>query len=188
MTNMPGALYRTRLPLLRMLLWGGATTLFLIPVVAKLIGGDGMLWTGSDFIFAGVGIGIAAALVDLGLRKAQTFAYAVGCGIAVGICFLTIWANGAVGIVGNEDNRANAAFYGVVLFAAATTAIAAAFARARARAPAMARAMTANAIAQASAGVIVAVLGYLTPVFTPLMCLLWLAAAALFRKAGREVA
>lgn len=184
MSNIETVTFQTKRPQLRLILWGGAIALYLIPVVAKLTGGDAMLWTTGDFVFAAIGILVATAIVDLGIRKAPDFPYAVASAIAVGICFLTIWANGAVGIVGNEDNPANAAFFGVVLFAAVVAAFAAALANGRP--DAMAKAMTACAFAQISAGVIVAVMGYLTPVFTPLMAVLWLLSAALFRKAGRD--
>jgi hypothetical protein len=184
MSNIETVTFQTKRPQLRLILWGGAIALYLIPVVAKLIGGDAMLWTASDFVFAAIGILVATAVVDLGIRKAPDFPYAVASAIAVGICFLTIWANGAVGIVGNEDNPVNAAFYGVVLFAAVLAVSTATLTHGRP--DAMAKAMTACAIAQVSAGVIVAAMGYLTPVFTPLMAGLWLLSAALFRKAGRN--
>ncbi len=180
MSNTEAFTFQNKRPLLRTILWGGAVTLFLIPVVAKMIGGEAMLWTGGDFVFAAVGILIATALVDLGLRKAPDFPYAVASAIAVGICFLTIWANAAVGIAGDEDNPANAAFYSIVLFAALAAAVA------RGRPGAMAKAMTACAIAQLGAGVVVAVMGYLTPIFTLFMGGLWLLSASLFREAARN--
>ncbi len=180
------ARYPTLMPRLRMLVWGGAAILFALPVVAMAVGAEGFLWTTGDFVFAALAIGTAAAVLDLGVRKASALPYAIASAIAVGICFLTLWINAAVGIVGSEDNDANAAFYGVVLFAGIVAAITVTVTRGRPIA--MAKAMSACAIAQVSAGVLVAILGYFTPVFTPLMTMLWLASAALFRKAGREVA
>lgn len=184
MSNIQIPHYATLMPRLRMLVWGGAAVLFSIPVVAQIVKAEGFLWTIGDFVTAGVAILIAATVIDLGIRKADTMPYAIASAIAVGICFLTFWANGAVGIVGNENNDANAAFYGVILFAILASAFAIALRRG---APgAMARAMVACAIAQVVAGIIVALLGYFTLIFTGFMTGMWLLSAVLYRRAGVE--
>lgn len=184
MSNNQIARYATLMPRLRVLVWSGAAVLFAIPIIANAVGAEGFFWTIGDFVLAVLVIGTAAAVLDLGIRKANALPYAFASAIAVGICFLTFWINAAVGIVGTEDNDANAAFYGVVLFAILAAGLAIALRRG---APdAMARAMVASAIAQVSAGFIVALLGYFAMIFTSVAALLWLLSAALYRRAGAK--
>ncbi len=185
MSNIQIPHYATLMPRLRMLLWGGAAVLFSIPVVAQIVEAEGFLWTIGDFVTAGVAILIAATVIDFGIRKADTMPYAIASAIAVGICFLTFWANGAVGIVGNEETMtpmprftaSSCSRYSPPRFAIAL----------RRGAPgAMARAMVACAIAQVVAGIIVALLGYFTLIFTGFMTGMWLLSAVLYRRAGRR--
>lgn len=182
MSNTQIARYATLMPRLRLLVWAGAAVLFTIPIIAKAVGAEGFLWTIGDFVVAALAIGIAALVLDFGIRKANALPYVFASAIAVGICFLTFWVNAAVGIVGNEDNDANAAFYGVVLFAMLAAVIA--IAMRRGEPDAMARAMVACAIAQVVAGVVVAMLGYFAMIFTGMAALLWLLSATLYRRAG----
>jgi len=184
MSNTQIARYATLMPRLRIALWSGAALLFTIPVVASLIGPEGFEWTIGDFVFAAVAIGIAAAVLDFAVRKATALPYAFASAIAVGICFMTFWINAAVGIVGREDNDANAAFYGVVLFAIVAAGLAGVVKRGAPEA--MARAMVACAIAQVAAGLIVATLGYFALIFTGVCVVLWLLSAALYRRAPSE--
>jgi hypothetical protein len=120
-----------------------ATALLLsIPLMAKLFT-DEMGWDLFDFVvmgalIAGVGLTYEAAR---GMSDSLTYRAAVGIGLAG--AFLLVWVNGAVGIIGSEDNAANAMYFGVIAVAFFGTLLA------RFRPRAMARVMFATAFAQA---------------------------------------
>lgn len=173
----------------KMAVWAAATAIILlVPSVAMQVT-DEVNWTGFDFAFAGVlmfGVGVA---YELAARKTGNSAYRAGVGVALAAAFLLVWMNGAVGIVGSEDNPANL-MYGGVLAVGIIGAVIAHF-----RADGMARAMIVTAFAQALVAVIALITGSgstgsawsldvlgLTGFFTAL----WLIAAWLFRKAAQE--
>jgi hypothetical protein len=82
--------------------------LLLIPVIGK------WPWTSFDFVFAGVllfGTGLAYILIA---SRAKSTQYRFAVGISVVTALLLVWINGAVGIIGSEDNPANL-LYGAVL-------------------------------------------------------------------------
>jgi hypothetical protein len=163
----------------RKLMWSGALFLLLLPAVAMRFTNE-VHWTGSDFAFAAVLLFGAAGLVELAARSHASRAYRSGIVAAVGVSFLTIWANGAVGMIGNEDNPYNLWFIGVIALAL-TGAIAARF-----RAGGMARAMIAAAAAQAIAAGIGMSMDPRGGIFSALFVLPWLLSAALFSSAARE--
>ena len=160
------------------LVWLGAGGLLLVPLLAMQFT-DEVQWTGFDFLVMGVILGTACALWELATRASGNAAYRLGAGIAIVSGFLVTWINLAVGIIGNEDNLANLAFFGVLLVAA-IGAVAA-----RLRANGMAAAMLATAIAQALVGGYAWVLGSPEGVgLSAFFTLAWLSAAALFRNAA----
>lgn len=122
--------------------------------------------------------------------KSGRIAYRFGAAVALAASFLEIWINLAVGIVGREDNPVNQGFYLVVAAAAACAFTA------KLRADGMARAMLAVAALQALLALAVATapstardeqmgaLGVLA--LSGLFVLLWLLAAALFHRSGRQ--
>ena len=114
------------------------------------------------------------------MRVARSHHYVFGAAIAVGAAFLTTWINLAVGIIGNEHNPVNMAFFAVPLVAL----IGASLAR---LAPAgMARAMIAAAIVQAGTCVLAFLEGEIVAVvFTGVMMAMWLLSAGLFERAVR---
>lgn len=88
--------------------------LLLIPLVAMQFTEE-VVWTLSDFIFAGTllfGTGLTYILVT---RKSVKIAYRIAVGIALFSGLFLIWANGAVGIIGSENNPVNLLFYGVFM-------------------------------------------------------------------------
>ncbi len=92
--------------------------LLLVPLSAKLLT-DEMAWTLSDFIFAGVLIfstGLTYILVTrvLAPRMGDSIVYRVAVGFALFTGLFLIWVNGAVGIIGSEDNTINALYFGVI--------------------------------------------------------------------------
>lgn len=176
--------------ILRMLCWGGAAGLWLLPVAAAQFA-PGMDWTLFDFVVWGVMLLIAAGVCELALRATGDLAYRAGVVVAVGAAFLLIWVNLAVGIIGSEDNPANLMFFGV-LAAGVIAAFAADF-----RARGMARALLAMAALQTLAGATALAAGWgaggenwpqVIFVMTGFFGGLWLLSAWLFRKAARTPA
>ena len=86
-----------------------------------------------------IGVGVA---VDLAFRMANEAAYPAAIVLALGSVLLLAWVNGAVGIIGSEDNDANLMYF-VVLAVGAIGAIIARF-----KPAGMARALFATALAQ----------------------------------------
>lgn len=147
-----------------------------------------MNWTLSDFAFAVVLVASVVTLFTLAARRSRSVAYRAAVGLALAAAFVLVWVNGAVGIIGNEDNDANAMFYGVLGMAIAGSVIA------RGRPRGMARAMGATALTQVLVGVIALAAdagdgGALWPrdllFATAFFAGLWLASAWLFHQAAQ---
>lgn len=86
--------------------------ILLIPLIAMQFTNE-VVWTLSDFIFAGTmifGTGLAYKLIT---RNSEKMDYRIAFGLACAAGFLLVWANGAVGIIGSEANPINAWYYGV---------------------------------------------------------------------------
>ena len=163
----------------RWLVWGGAAGLLLLPLVAMQFTAE-VNWDGFDFLVMGAMLLTVCVLYEVAAHLARNNAYMVAAGIAVGGAFLTVWANGAVGIIGNEDNPANVIFFWVlaVEFAGAALVLL--------RARPMAWVMVITAVAQFGVCVYAWLAGFgHVWVFTGVMCALWLASARLFREAAR---
>lgn len=171
----------------RVLGWGLAVAVILAPLVAMQLGAPGVVWTLSDFIFAIVLIGGVGLLFELAVRASGSWAYRSACALALATGFLLIWINGAVGIIGNEDNHANFVFLVIILMAVAGAVVA------RGKAELMARAMAVAGSAQALVGIAVFAFndGAEAPGRLGLLILIeafaamWLGSAWLFRRAAR---
>ena len=91
-----------------------ATAFFLlVPLLAKQFNPE-MAWTLFDFAAAGTllfGAGLAYVLVA---RIGGSNAYRLAVGVAVGVALLLVWANLAVGLIGNENDPANLLYGGVL--------------------------------------------------------------------------
>ncbi len=164
----------------RMIAWGIAGLLLLLPLVAMQFTNQ-VAWELGDFVIFGTMLGTAGLVLEVAYRKAGTSAYRAGVGLAVLAAFLLFWINGAVGIIGSDDNPANQMFTGVI-----AVAVVGAF-LSRFKPMGMAVAMAAAAGAQVLAFVIALALGWgfigpITLVFTAL----WLGSAQLFRRAAKE--
>jgi len=172
MTNDP--VWRT----LRWVVWGGAALLLLAPLVAMRFTRE-VDWSPVDFLVMGTLLALVGGAYELAVRVARTHVYVIAFGVAVGTAFLTIWANLAVGIVGEPAEPINRIYFGVVAVAVLGAALA------RLRPAGMARAMLATAIAQA-AGSLVGLFadGVTVFVLTAAFAVLWLVSAALFRRAA----
>lgn len=174
----------------RLIVWGGAALLLLLPLVAMQFTAE-MNWDETDFIVFGAMLVVACGTYELAARATGNSAYRAAVGVAVLAAFILVWMNLAVGIIGSEDNPANLMYGGVLAVAIGGAAVA------RFRPHGMARALMATALAQTLVGVIAlaARLGSTAPSFpraiivlTGFFAALWLLSAWLFRKAGREQA
>jgi hypothetical protein len=165
--------------------WAAGAFMLLLALVAKQFIGevswvDNLAQTGAMFI----GVGIA---VELASRKTGEAAYRAAVGLAIGSALLLGWVNGAVGIIGSEDNEANL-MYGGVLVVGAIGAIIARF-----KPEGMARALFATALAQTLVAVIALVGRLGSPHSGPLEIVtingffvaLFVGSAVLFWKAAR---
>jgi hypothetical protein len=115
--------------------------LLMIPLVAMQFTKE-VNWTAFDFLVMGAllfGTGLAFVLVA---RQMNHKAYRAGVGVGVAAGLLLIWINGAVGIIGSENNPAHLLYGGVL----AVGLIGAALSRFRARG--MMWALFATALAQ----------------------------------------
>ena len=159
--------------------WGTAALILLLPLVAMQFTRE-VNWTVGDFIFAGLLIGCTGLAFELTVRASSNAAYRAAVGVALAAAFLTIWANGAVGMIGDEGNPYNLLFLGVIGLALAGNVAA------RFRPAGMALAMAVAAIAQLA----VAVGGLPTDVRGGILSAMfagpWLLSAALLRKAARD--
>ena len=166
---------------LRPLVWGGAACLLLAPAVAMWLGAEGVHWTGGDFLVMALLLGAAGGLFELGLRLDRRFSYRAGFWLATLAGFLTVWANLAVGMLGDEGHPANLLFAAVLALAVVGGFVA------RGRAAGMAKAMLAAGIAQLLIAAAALPMGFapLETTLTALFALPWLAAAGLFAMAAR---
>jgi len=165
--------------------WTAAAIILLLPMVAMQLT-DEVLWDVTDFIVFGAllaGVGITFELVVKKTGKtANSTDFRFGVGLALLATFLLFWVNGAVGIIGSEENDVNLMYYGVP----AVGLIGALIARFESRG--MARAMITAAGTQLLAFVIALVAGWgFTGPITVFFCALWIGSASLFWRAGREV-
>jgi hypothetical protein len=163
----------------RIAFWGAAALLLLLPAVAMQFT-DEVKWTAADFVFAGALIGGVGLVFELAVRMTPDPFYRAGVAAALAASFLIMWANGAVGMIGSEDNPFNLLFYGVIAVAL-VGAVAARF-----RPAGMARIMGLAAAAHAS----VAIIGLFTDLRGGIVSTAfagpWLLSAWLFRRAARE--
>ena len=171
----------------RLLGWGGAAALLLVPLVAMQFTNE-VNWTPADFAFAAAMLGLVGGTFELAVRRSGNGWYRLGVAVALGTAFLLVWINAAVGIIGDEGNPANLMFLGVIAIALAGSIVA------RFQPAGMAVAMIVTAAAELLVGVIALILrlGANEPPFFPGMLILigffaamWLVAALLFRKAER---
>ena len=170
----------------RIMGWSFAAGLLLLPLVAMRFT-DEVQWTAFDFAFAATIIGGVGMVFELAVRRSRDHAYRAGVGIALAAAFLLVWINGAVGIIGDEDNPLNL-LYGVVLLVALAGAIGAGF-----RSPGMARAMLAAAAASLLVGVIAVIVGSDDPpgrigqvLVNGFFVMLFAGSGLLFRAAARS--
>jgi hypothetical protein len=170
----------------RLIGWGIAATLILLPLVAMQFTSE-VNWTASDFVFAIVLIGTVGLVFEFAVRMTSNWAYRGGVACALAAAFFLVWINGAVGMIGDEDNAYNFLFLGEIPIALLGAIVA------RFRASGMAMAMFAAGIVHLVLGGLAA-LGLGGPVeahevvLTLLFAAPWLLSGGLLRKAAETPA
>ena len=169
---------------LRAAVWGGAAALLAIPAAASRFSSE-MAWDSADFILVGLILAATCGAWELAMRRSGSRAYSAAAVAAAGTAFLLFLVNGAVGIIGSEDDPVNLLFFGVITLALGGSVVV------RFRPEGMARLMTVTAGAQLATALLAVMLhpdlpGFLigTAMFVPS----WLLSAWLFAKAAREEA
>ncbi len=173
----------------RIILWSGAALLLLLPLIAMQFT-DEVNWTPGDFLVAGallLGVGITYELVA---RTTRNTAYRTAAGVALAAVLILVWVNGAVGMIGSEDNLANQMYFGVLAVGVVGTLVA------RFQPRGMARALIAMALAQGLVTLIAVSAGLGEPWNSPLQLVLlngffivlYIVAAQLFLRAAPDQA
>ncbi len=170
---------------LRIAAWAAAALILLLPLVAMEFT-DEVVWDVTDFAVFGALLVGAGVTYELAVRMTGNTAYRAAVGVALAAAFLLVWVNGAVGIIGSEDNDANLMYFGVL----AVGIIGVIFARFQPRG--MARALFATALAQASVAAVALIAGSGSPGSGPLeiatlngfFVALFVGSAWLFRRAA----
>lgn len=135
------------------------TCIVLIPAAAMLLKAEGWAWSATDFVIVWVVLAGAIAGYKFVASKAPNSAYRWAAGLAVTTGVVLLWINGAVGLIGSEDNPANLLYGGVLALGLAGAALA------RLRPLGMARTLSVMALAQFL--VPVAALLFWRPDFSP---------------------
>lgn len=98
----------------RWLVWGGAAVLLSLPAIAMQMKVEGVDWTMSDFVVMGVLLAAACGSYEVVTRLSGDWLYRAAAGVAILAGFLLVWANLAVGLVGDGDTAYNLGFFGVL--------------------------------------------------------------------------
>ena len=129
-----------------------AAFILLLPLLAMQIT-DEVVWGAADFAVAGALLIGTGLLYQAAARKAGNTAYRAAVGLAIAAAFILVWLVGAVGVIGEEGDRADL-MYGGVLAVGIIGAIIARF-----QPEGMARALLAMALVQTLVAVIALIAG-----------------------------
>jgi hypothetical protein len=163
----------------RLIGWGLAASLLLLPLAAMQFT-DEVHWTVFDFAFAVALFGLVGGAFELAVRRSASFTYRCGSAAALLAALLIVWANGAVGMIGNEDNRYNLFFLGVIALAV-IGAVAVRF-----RASGLAVVMGVAGVSQIVLAAIGAGMDARGGIFSTLLASFWLLSAGFFRAAAHS--
>ena len=172
----------------RIVAWTTAALILLLPFVAMQFA-DEVVWDVADFALFGALLVGAGITYELAARKTGNTLYRSAVAVALAAAFILVWVNGAVGVIGSEDNDANLMYAGVLAVGIIGALIA------RFQPKGMARALFATALAQVLVAMIalIAGLGSTGPIWpwdllilTGFFAALWVGSALLFRNAARE--
>lgn len=98
---------------MRWLTWGGAAVLLSLPAIAMRMHVEGVDWTGSDFVVMGVLLAGACGAYEVATRLSGDGLYRAAAGLAILAALALVWANLAVGLIGDGANAWNLGFMGV---------------------------------------------------------------------------
>jgi hypothetical protein len=163
--------------------------ILLIPGAAMLFKVEGWAWGAESFIVSWVLIAGVVLAYKLVTRKSVDRTYRAAAGVALMTGLLLMWINGAVGLIGSEENPANLMYAGVLAVAVIGAVMA------RLEPSGMAVALFATACAQFMVPLVALILRPadfspgVVPVFglNFVFVLLFVASALLFRQAGDKI-
>ena len=169
----------------RLVGWGSAAVLLILPAVAMQFTSE-VNWSIGDFIIAAMMFSVVGLGIELAVRSSAHPSYRSAAAVALLTGLLVFWANGAVGIIGNEDHPANLLFFAVLALAVVGSFLA------RFRARGMVIAIGGAALAQFAAPFIAMAIwappfdaGMVrTILFNSVFAAMWLFSASLFRRAS----
>ena len=162
--------------------------ILLLPLLAMQLT-DEVVWDLADFAIAGVLLFGAGFTYKLAAIKVSNTVYRSAVGLTLATAFILFWVNGAVGIIGNEENPVNLMYVGVLAVGIIGSIVT------RFQPHGMARALFATALAQALVAVIALIAGmHRYPgisvseilILNGFFVALFLGSARLFRNAARE--
>jgi hypothetical protein len=159
--------------------WSIAASLIVLPLVAMQFTRE-VNWTVGDFVFAIMMLGSVGLAFELVVRASSNRNYRAGSAAALAGALLTVWVNGAVGMIGSEENAYNLLFFATIGIALAGSVVA------KFRAQGMALTMLIAAAAQAAIGLFGMGADPLGGTLSTAFAGIWLLSAALFRRAARE--
>lgn len=84
-----------------------------IPLIATVVFEE-FNWSPFDFIFAFTLIFGTRLAYELIAKNSPDAVYRIAVGTTLVTSFLLVWVNGAVGLIGNEDNPINVLYFGVL--------------------------------------------------------------------------
>ena len=166
----------------------GTAFILLLPLLAMQFT-DEVVWDPADFAVAGVLLFASGLTYELVARKLGNLAYRAAVGVAVMAALILVWLMGAVGVIGEEGDRADLMYFGVLAVGIIGAVIA------RFRPIGMARALLATALAQALVAVIALIAGkHQAPISSVFEIVglngsfvaLFIGSAWLFRHAARQ--
>ena len=167
-------------PVWRVALWTGALLMLTAPWFLMHFTGQGD-WRPFDFVVFGVMLSAVCGGIELAMRLSNRWTYRVAAIMSVIGGFVMVWANLAVGIIGNEENPQNLMFYGLILLGLAGALVT------RFDARGLSKTLRMMAAGQLGIFFIAAALGWaLLPIVTIFYCALWLSAAQLFKRSTND--
>ncbi|MBX7535306.1 hypothetical protein K3175_06500 [Qipengyuania sp. GH1] len=91
--------------------WGTLLALLALPAIAMQLTGE-VGWTASDFVFAAILLGALGAGIELAVKVGRNGAHTFALVLTALAAFVTLWANAAVGFVG--DGPINMVFGAII--------------------------------------------------------------------------
>lgn len=98
--------------------------LLAIPAAAMLFNVEGWAWSAFDFVVGWLLVAGTVLVYKLLASRCSSRAYRIAAGIAAATGLMLVWINGAVGLIGSEDNPANRMYAGVLVIGAVGAVIA----------------------------------------------------------------